>query len=275
MLTGRCTPVRGLNSFLASCDVQRATSLLRLGVAQAAREDRRRDQQSSIRGLCIFACVARYRGTEIPIFLAHHCKDDAFADLVLHITPKSEHATEKCSIPFVFGRAVVDALPPQSVQASATRHCAGPVRLLEQWTVRPRESHEQRRKSRAPSSSGSSLSASRGERIKFPNCSKPVLYAPAPLSLARFPLLGAGMRDCSFDQLETQQLTRCGFSRERLEAGASVIHALFDKRLYRSRIFLGGEQNPPVLRLDVGLELCCSCIVTVSSEDSQPCSTLP
>lgn len=60
-----------------------------------------------------FACVARYRGTEIPLFLAHHCKDDAFADLVLHITPQSEHATERCSTPFVFGRAVVDALAPK------------------------------------------------------------------------------------------------------------------------------------------------------------------
>lgn len=65
-----------------------------------------------------FACVARYSGTEIPLFLAHRCKDDAFADLVLHITPKSEHATEQCSTPFVFGRAVVDALPPKCTSFS-------------------------------------------------------------------------------------------------------------------------------------------------------------
>lgn len=95
------------------------------------------------------------------------------------------------------------------------------------------------------------------------------LYAPARFSCA-LPVVGRwGAELTSFDQLETQQLTRCGFSRERLEAGTSVIHALFDKRLYRSRIFLGGEQNPPVLRLDVGLELVVL-VIRYSLEGSQP-----
>jgi hypothetical protein len=58
-----------------------------------------------------------------------------------HFCPKRTYYRDvlNCFVSSQVGRALIDAL--EKVQASATRHCAGPVRLLEQWTVNRKTSH--------------------------------------------------------------------------------------------------------------------------------------
>jgi len=107
------------------------------------------DHQSSTRGLCIL-CVRRTLCTERYVsFLAHLCKDDAFADFGVahHFAQMRTCYREVLQTAFVFGRSCCrcpPTIPQKSVQASATRHCAGPVRLLEQWTVRRRDALSRR-----------------------------------------------------------------------------------------------------------------------------------
>lgn len=67
--------------------------------------------------------------------------------VALHIIlPKSEHATERCSLLYLFGseelsRCGVTAKYKLHLTYSS-RYCAGPVRLLEQWTVSERAVEE-------------------------------------------------------------------------------------------------------------------------------------
>lgn len=139
MLTGRCTPVRGLNSFFRFvCNVQKATFHFATRLLRKPHEkDRQKDQQSSTRGLCILRAshatwVPSARMMALPIrccIVAHHfCPKRTYYRDVLN-----------CFVSSQVGRALIDAL--EKVQASATRHCAGPVRLLEQWTVNRKTSH--------------------------------------------------------------------------------------------------------------------------------------
>lgn len=92
LLTGRCTPVQGLNSFLASCDIFEATT---------PRCDSRKphegiDKEINQVALVVSALLRASHATQVHSF--HLCKDDAFFIVALHITlPKNEHATERCS----------------------------------------------------------------------------------------------------------------------------------------------------------------------------------
>jgi hypothetical protein len=84
LLTGRCTPVRGLNSFFLSLCVQCPKGNFQLfcdsGLRKPHEKDRRKDQQSSTRGLCILHAshatwVLSARMMALPIrccIVAHH-----------------------------------------------------------------------------------------------------------------------------------------------------------------------------------------------------------
>jgi hypothetical protein len=141
-----------------------------------------------------------------------------------------------CFVSSQVGRALVDAL--KKVQASATRHCAGPVRLLEQWTVnreRQAMNHLNREELSSIQHRQQQLKRKQGARIKFPSCFLPNISVRAsPVSLCALPVVGRwGAGIALSDQLETQpvyQLTRCGCSRA--EKGwvaevLAVIHCSF------------------------------------------------
>jgi hypothetical protein len=123
---------------------------------------------------------------------------------LLHITfTQNEHTTEKvlnCFVSSQVGRALVDAL--KKVQASATRHCAGPVRLLEQWTVnreRQAMNHLNREELSSIQHRQQQLKRKQGLESNFRAASYQTYpYAPVPFLFARFPLLGAGVQALLF-----------------------------------------------------------------------------
>ena len=89
----------------------RGNFTLRLGVAQAARGDRRRDQQSCTRGLCIFACVPRYKGTFFLLISARMMPLPIWC--CTSLCPKTNMLPRSAQLLCPFGRAVVDASLPK------------------------------------------------------------------------------------------------------------------------------------------------------------------